>query len=211
MMRHFDTTFSPVVERVMNTRSEHRAGERTLGDDPATGKPVFVKIGRFGPVVQIGAASEQEKPRFAHIPKDKSIETITLDEALALFATSRSIGEYEGEAVTLGAGRYGPYVQAGKLFVSIPKGKDPASITLDEAIELIRQKREQVAQRVIKTFDEDSSMQVLNGRYGPYIVAKGKNYRLPKAQAGRAAELTYEECAEIVRNAPEPRTTRRKK
>ena len=121
MMRSFDKEFEPTVDKVMNARSEHKAGERKLGDDPKTGHPVFVKIGRYGPVVQIGTADDDEKPRFAQLPADKSMETITLDEALELFKLPRTVGEFEGKNVTIGAGRFGPYVLHDKKYVSIPK------------------------------------------------------------------------------------------
>ena len=202
MMKDFYKDFEPTVEKTMNERSEHKVGERILGNDPKTGKPVFVKIGRFGPVVQIGAANDDEKPRFAQMPSDKSMETITLDEALELFKLPREIGEFEGSKVVIGAGRFGPYVMHDKKYVSIPKGTDPLTISLDEAISLIEKKRQQEKQRHIKTFSEDSKLEVLNGRYGPYLVYDGKNYRLPKAMHEKAAELTYEECMEVVKTAP---------
>ena len=202
MMKDFYKDFEPTVEKTMNERSEHKVGERTLGNDPKTGKPVFVKIGRFGPVVQIGAANDDEKPRFAQMPSDKSMETITLDEALELFKLPREIGEFEGSKVVIGAGRFGPYVMHDKKYVSIPKGTDPLTIGLDEAISLIEKKRQQEKKRHIKTFSEDSKLEVLNGRYGPYLVYDGKNYRLPKAMHEKAAELTYEECMEVVKTAP---------
>lgn len=202
MMKDFYRDFAPMVENTMNTRSEHKAGERLLGNDPQSGRPVFVKIGRYGPVVQIGAAEEEEKPKFAQLPSDKSMESIKLEEALELFRLPREIGEYEGTKVVIGAGRFGPYVLHNRKYVSLPKGEDPMTITLGTAIELIEKKRRQEEQRHIKTFAEEPKMEVLNGRYGPYIAYDGKNYRLPKAQHARAAELTLEECMEIVKAAP---------
>ena len=199
MLKNFYGDFEPTVEKTIKTRSEHKAGERILGDDPKTGKPVAVKIGRYGPVVQIGTADDDEKPRFAQMPKDKSIETITLDEALELFRLPREVGEYEGEVVTIGTGRFGPYVLHKKKFVSIPKTQDPLTITLDEAVALINDSRKVEEQRHLKTFDEDPKLEVMNGRYGPYIAYDGKNYRLPKAMHPKAAELTYEECMKIVK------------
>ncbi len=198
MMKDFYRDFEPTVESTMNARSEHKAGERTLGTDPVTGKPVFVKIGRYGPVVQIGAADDNEKPRFAQMPPDKSIETITLDEAMELFKLPREVGQFEGSKVVIGAGRFGPYVLHDKKYVSLPKGADPLAITLDEAVALIRQKRQHEVQRHIKSFDEEPGLEVLNGRYGPYIAFDGKNYRLPKAMHPRAAELTLDECREVI-------------
>ena len=210
MMKIFDKSFEPTVDKVMNARSEHKAGERQLGKEPETGKPVFVKIGRFGPVVQIGSADDTEKPRFSQLPSDKSIETITLEEALELFKLPRTIGEFEGSDVVIGAGRFGPYVMHNKKYVSLPKGTDPMKVTLEEAIQLIGEKREQEQKRHIKAFDEDVKLEVLNGRYGPYIAYDGKNYRMPKALHEKAAELSYAECMEIVNNAPEPKGRKRK-
>ena len=210
MMKVFDKSFEPTVDKVMNARSEHKAGERQLGKEPETGKPVFVKIGRFGPVVQIGSADDTEKPRFSQLPSDKSIETITLEEALELFKLPRTIGKFEGSDVVIGAGRFGPYVMHNKKYVSLPKGTDPMKVTLEEAIQLIGEKREQEQKRHIKAFDEDAKLEVLNGRYGPYIAYDGKNYRMPKALHEKAAELSYAECMEIVNNAPEPKGRKRK-
>lgn len=210
MIKVFDKSFEPTVDKVMNARSEHKAGERQLGKEPETGKPVFVKIGRFGPVVQIGSADDTEKPRFSQLPSDKSIETITLEEALELFKLPRTIGEFEGSDVVIGAGRFGPYVMHNKKYVSLPKGTDPMKVTLEEAIQLIGEKREQEQKRHIKAFDEDAKLEVLNGRYGPYIAYDGKNYRMPKALHEKAAELSYAECMEIVNNAPEPKGRKRK-
>lgn len=204
-MKVFYQGFEPEVEKVMNARSEHKAGERELGIDPATGKPVFVKIGRFGPVVQIGTADDEDKPRFSQLPSDKSMETITLDEALELFKLPRTVGQFEGTDVVIGAGRFGPYVLHNKKYVSLPKDENPMTITLDAAINLIQKKRLQEAQRHLKTFEEDANMEVMNGRYGPYIAYNGKNYRMPKTLHEKASELTYEQCMDIVNNAPEPK------
>lgn len=204
-MKVFYQGFEPEVEKVMNARSEHKAGERELGIDPATGKPVFVKIGRFGPVVQIGTADDEDKPRFSQLPSDKSMETITLDEALGLFKLPRTVGQFEGTDVVIGAGRFGPYVLHNKKYVSLPKDENPMTITLDAAINLIQKKRLQEAQRHLKAFEEDANMEVMNGRYGPYIAYNGKNYRMPKALHEKASELTYEQCMDIVNNAPEPK------
>ena len=201
MMKDFYTTFEPVVEKTMNIRSEHRVGERQVGVEPSTGKPVFVKIGRFGPVVQIGSADDKEKPRFAQIPSDKSMESITLDEALELFKLPREIGIFEGEKVVIGTGRFGPYVLHHKKYVSLPKDADPMSITLDEAVTLIKNKRQQEQQRHIKLFLNDSKLEILNGRYGPYIAYDGANYRIPKPMINDVASMSYEQCMEIVNNA----------
>ena len=201
MMKDFYTTFEPVVEKTMNIRSEHRVGERQVGVEPSTGKPVFVKIGRFGPVVQIGSADDKEKPRFAQIPSDKSMESITLDDALQLFKLPREIGIFEGEKVVIGTGRFGPYVLHHKKYVSLPKDADPMSITLDEAVTLIKNKRQQEQQRHIKLFLNDSKLEILNGRYGPYIAYDGANYRIPKPMINDVSSMSYEQCMEIVNNA----------
>ena len=213
MLHKFDDHFEPQVEKVINQRSEHKAGERQIGVDPKSGNPVFVKIGRFGPVVQIGAAGGEEKPQFAQMPKDKSIETITLDEALELFKLPRKVGKYEGLDVTIGAGRFGPYVLHNKVYVSIPKGEDPMATTLERAIELIEAKRKAEKERHIKTFAEDAKMELLKGRFGPYIAYDGKNYRIDKKLHERAlaGDLSYEECTDIVKNSPEPKPRRGRK
>lgn len=213
MMKHFDQEFEPTVDKVMNARSEHKAGERQLGIDPVSGHPVFVKIGRYGPVVQIGTADDDEKPRFAQMPADKSMETITLEEALELFKLPRTIGEYEGKTVTIGAGRFGPYVLHNKKYVSLPKNEDPMTVTLETAISLIEEKRKAEEQRHLKKFDEDPKLEVLNGRYGPYIAYDGANYRIPRDLHEKAAELTYEQCMDIIKNPPAPkkRTATKKK
>ena len=210
-MKDFDKGFEPEVKEVMNARSEHKAGERELGNDPKSGRPVFVKIGRFGPVVQIGTADEKDKPQFAQLPADKSIETITLEEALELFKLPRQVGEFEGTTVTIGAGRFGPYVLHNRKYVSIPKDIDPMAITLEQAIELINEKRSNEQKRHIKTFEEDEKLELLNGRYGPYIAYDGKNYRIPKAKQENVEALTYDECMTIIKEAPEPKTRGRKK
>ena len=203
MVKQFYDGFEPIVEKTINARDEHKAGERQLGTDPKSGRPVFVKIGRFGPVVQIGSADDAEKPLFAQIPSDKSIETITLEETLDLFKLPRTVGEFEGSPVVIGNGRFGPYILHDKKYTSLPKDTDPMAITLDESIALIREKREQDQKRHLKVFTEDLDLEVINGRYGPYIAYKGKNYRLPKALHQKAAELTYQECMDIV-NTPIP-------
>ena len=210
-MKTFDKDFEPEVSKVMNARSEHKAGERELGTDPKTGKPVFVKIGRFGPVAQIGSAEDKDKPLFAQLPSNLSIETITLEEALELFKLPRELGEFEGTKVSVGTGRFGPYVQHNRKYVSIPKGEDPMTITLNRAIELIQEKRETEQKRHLKSFAEDEKLELLNGKYGPYIAYDGKNYRLPKNKMENVEALTYEECMTIIKEAPEPKTARRRK
>ena len=202
-----DYNFTAKVEqdfdkKTINSRQQHKAGERKLGVDPKSGRPVFVKIGRFGPVVQIGTADDQEKPQFAQLPKEQSMEAITLEEALELFKLPRAVGEFEGKPVTIGSGRFGPYILHDRKYTSLPKDADPMSITLEEAIELIREKRQQDNQKHLKLFLEDTKLEILNGRYGPYLSYEGKNYRLPKAMHERAKELTYDECMKIIQAQP---------
>ena len=198
IMKDFDKDFEPTVDKAINQRMEHKAGERLLGTDPKTGRPVYAKIGRFGPVVQIGDAGEKDKPVFAHMPKELSMETITLEEALGLFRLPRMLGEYEGEPVTVGIGRFGPYVLHKKLYASLPKDKDPMAITISEAVNLIDEKRHQDERKHLRVFTEDLDLEILNGRYGPYLNYKGKNYRLPKAMHERVREMSYEEAMAIV-------------
>lgn len=196
----FYDDFHPGVDRALNTRTEHRVGERILGTDPATGRPVSVKIGRFGPMIQLGDGEGDEKPQFASLLKGQSVSTITLEEALKLFEFPRLIGSFEDQDVTVAIGRFGPYVKHAGKFVSIPKELSPAHITLDEAVELIEKKRAADANKTLKTFDEDADMQILNGRYGPYIKYKGGNFKIPKTVADPAA-LALDECRKIVAEA----------
>ena len=202
MMCHFDKDFEPTVEKVMNARSEHKAGERQIGVDPKTGHPVFVKIGRYGPVVQIGTAADNEKPLFAQLPADKSMENITLDEALELFKLPRTLGEYEGTPVVVGAGRFGPYIMHEGKYVSLPKTENPLTVSLETVVSLIEDKRAQDRQRHIKSFEQDDKLEVLHGKYGPYIAYGGTNSRIPKERHDQAADLSYENCMEIVNSTP---------
>ncbi|MCI5978160.1 MAG: type I DNA topoisomerase [Bacteroidales bacterium] len=206
----FYTGFHPDVEKALNMRLEHKVGERLLGNDPATGQPVTVKIGRFGPLVQVGGNDGDEKPRFASLQKGQSVETITLEEALKLFKTSRSLGEYEGEAVSVGSGRFGPYIKHSGKFISIPKDMDATAVTLDDAIALIEAKRTEERNKIVKEFAEDADVRILNGRYGVYISAGGSNYKIPKTVAEPSA-LTLEQCREIIaaQDSKPRRTTRR--
>ncbi len=198
MLSKFYHDFEPQVERTLNERTERRVGERELGTDPKTGKTVSVKIGRFGPMVQMGQPSDTEKPLFANLAPGQSIETITLEEALDLFKLPRTLGEIDGQPVRANAGRFGPYVQVGKLFVSIPKGENPMEITLERAAELINEKREAEEKSHLKQFAEEPKLEIRAGRWGPYIAYDGKNYKIPKKDADRAAELTLEECLKLV-------------
>lgn len=192
----FYKSFHPDIEKVSALRLEHKVGERVLGTDPKTGRVVAVKIGRFGPLVQMGGTDEDEKPRFASLQKGQSIASLTLDDALKLFDLPRTLGEFEGSDVTVAVGRFGPYVKHAGKFVSIPKTLTPENITLDEACDLIVGKRNAEAQRVIATFDEEPDLQVLNGRYGPYISYQKKNFKIPKDKD--ASTLTLEDCRAIV-------------
>ena len=168
-----------------------------LGKDPESGKPISVKIGRFGPMVQIGTAEDEEKPRFAQMKKGQSMETITLEEALELFKLPRTLGEYEGKTVSVGVGRFGPYVLHNKVYVSLPKTMDPMEITLEEAEQLILEKRQKEAERHIKKFEEEPELEILNGRYGPYMTYKGSNYKIPKDIVPQ--DLSLQSCLELIK------------
>lgn len=211
LIRQFYGNFEPQVDHALEERSELRVGERELGIDPASGKMVKVRIGKYGPMVQIGTAEEEDKPRFATLPKDKSMATITLEEALELFKLPRTLGTFEDTPVEANTGRFGPYIVHNRKFVSIPKGEDPLEISLERAIELILDKRQSEKKSHLKTFDEEPELEVRSGRFGPYIAYKGKNYKIPKTQADRAAELTLEECHKIIESQPASKTTRRRK
>lgn len=206
-IRGFYDVFHPEVERANDMRLEHKVGERVLGTDPASGKPVSVKIGRFGPVVQIGESTDEEKPRFASLRKDQSVFDITLADALKRFELPRDLGSFEDETVTVAAGRFGPYIRHAGKFVSIPRTLSPLDITLDEAVDLIKAKREADSKKLVKTFDEDPELQILNGRYGMYLSYKKNNYKLPKTVEDPAA-LTREECLAIIESQEsKPRRT----
>ena len=202
ILKDFYKDFHPSVENTLATKNAHKAGERILGEEPSSGKQVSVKIGRFGPVVQIGTAGDNEKPRFAQLKKDMSIETITLEEALELFKLPRTLGEYEGKTVTIGTGRYGPYVHNNGMYTSLPKTIDPLEITLAEAIQLIQEKKDAEAQKHIKKFEEEPELEILNGRYGPYISYKGSNYKIPKDIIPQ--DLNLDACREIIKLQSDP-------
>ncbi len=212
----FYNVFHPEVTHANDVRLEHRVGERNLGNDPATGRPVLVKVGRFGPIVQLGEGNADERPQFAKLDKGQSIYTITLEEALKLFALPRSLGEFEGKEVTVSSGRFGPYVKHDGKFVSIPKDISPTSITLEECESLIIAKRESDSRKEVKTFSEDPEIRILNGRYGVYIAFKKKNYKIPKTVTDPST-LTLEECRKLIEEQdaaptkPRRRTTARKK
>lgn len=209
----FYKIFHPIVEAASAVKTEHKVGERQLGIDPKSGNPVFVKIGRFGPVVQIGQANPDDKtapkPLFASLMKGQSIETLTLEEALKLFDLPRTVGEYEEHVVVAAIGRFGPFVRHDGKFISIPKELNPLSITLDESIVLIEEKRKKDEERFIKKFEGETELEILNGRYGPYIAYDKKNYRMPKTIKDPAA-LTLEECMAIVHSAAEKPATKKR-
>ena len=193
----FYDKFSPAVNSAMTLKNEHKVGERILGTDPISGKPVSVKIGRYGPIVQIGSAEDDDKPRFAQMKKGQTIETITLDEALELFRLPRTLGEFEGSEVSVGTGRFGPYIRHDKFYVSLTGVADPLTITLDEAVRLIQNKRESESKKVLKTFPGNPDMEVMNGRYGAYIAYQGSNYKIPKNMD--PSTLSEEECQDIIK------------
>ena len=193
----FYDKFSPAVNNAMTLKNEHKVGERILGTDPISGKPVSVKIGRYGPIVQIGSAEDDDKPRFAQMKKGQTIETITLDEALELFRLPRTLGEFEGFDVTVGTGRFGPYIRHDKFYVSLTGVADPLTITFEEAVHLIQSKRESESKKVLKSFPGNPDMEVMNGRYGAYIAYQGSNYKIPRNMD--PTTLTEEECQDIIK------------
>jgi len=201
MLKEFDKEFEPTVEKAMNANEGHRVGERELGIDPKSGHPVLVKIGRFGPMAQIGRAGDNEKPRFAKLGKGQSINSITLEEALELFKLPRTVGTYDGDDVVIGTGRFGPYVQYRGTYASLPKDQDPMTVTLETAVEVMKEKQQQAAKSTLKTFTEDPEVMVKKGRFGPYVAYKGKNYTLPKDLAAKIDELTLEDCMNVVKKS----------
>lgn len=199
--------FHPMVED-SGKMSERKVGERILGTDPVSGKPVSAKIGRFGPVVQIGTAEDEEKPRFASLRKNQSIETITLEEAMELFKLPRDLGEYESKMMSVGVGRFGAYVKHDGKYFSLKKTDDPMEISPERAIELIEEKREQERNKFIKVFEAEG-IEICNGRFGPYIAYNGANYKIPKTAV--PAELTVEECKKLIEEQGEKKPARRAK
>ncbi len=204
--------YEPFDKDVVNALevSERTNGERNLGDDPISGKPVYVKIGRYGALAQLGETTEDgEKPQFASLRTGQILETITLEEALELFKLPRDLGEYEDKKVTVAIGRFGPYVRHDSKFVSLEKDvDDPYTVVLERAIELIEAKREKDRKALIKTFDEDPDLRVLNGRWGPYISYKKKNYKLPKDT--EAEKLSLDDCLKIIKDGPSPKRGKKK-
>jgi len=206
MIRRFYDPFHDTVNETLE-HSERASGERYLGVDPKSNEKVIVRIGRYGPMAQIGSTDGEEKAKFASLLPHQSIETITLEEALDLFKLPRTLGEFEDKEVKANIGRFGPYVQHNGKFVSL-KEDDPMEISLKRAIEVIKEKRIEDAKKIIKTFPEDDSMQLLNGRWGPYLKIGKNNFKLPKDI--EVEKLTYEECIEISKNQPQKRTTKKR-
>jgi len=196
---NFYKVFHPIVEETAQMRIEHKVGERVLGKDPKTGRQVSVKIGRYGAMAQIGTTDDEEKPQFASLQKSQSIETITLEETLRLFDLPRNLGLFREKEVVIGVGRFGPYVRHNNKFVSLPKGVDPLEIPLDEAIALIEAKEKKDSEKIIRVFEEEPELQVLNGRYGPYISFNKSNYKIPKTM--KPEELSLEDCRQIITDA----------
>ncbi|MDF9796718.1 DNA topoisomerase-1 [Catalinimonas alkaloidigena] len=209
MLDEFYQRFHSKVESSEQIDRSQVKNDRLLGEDPKTGLPVIARLGKFGPMVQLGEMDAEEKPKFASLRKGQFIETITLEEALELFKLPREVGEFEGETITANIGRFGPYVRHKNLFASIPKDEDPMAIDIDRAIELIEAKRKADAEKYIKVFDENEEVQVLKGRYGPYIKVGKKNVKIPKDK--EPSELTLEECLELAEKAPEKKGRSRSK
>lgn len=195
MIEKFYKQFHATVEHALD-HSERATGERLLGTDPKTGKPVNARIGRFGPMIQIGSAEDEEKPQFASLRNGQRLDQITLEEALELFKLPRTIGVYENEEIKVNIGRFGPYLLHKKAFYSIPKTDDPMNIELNRAIEIIEAKRKEEREKVIKTFKENDDVKVLNGRYGPYFAISKNNYKIPKGTD--PAALTLEDCLKLA-------------
>ena len=214
VIREFYADFAPAVDSAMTQKNEYKVGERVLGTDPVSGKPVTVKIGRYGPIVQIGSAEDEEKPRFAQMKKGQTLENITFEQAMELFKLPRTLDEYNGQSVIIGTGKFGPYIRYGSSYVSIPKTLDPQTITFEQVLELIKEKEQTEANKLIKKFEGELDVEILNGRYGPYIASGGKNYKIPKNL--NPADLTIEECKNIISEleskgtATKRRSTKRK-
>ena len=200
MIDKFYKPFHQKVEITTET-SERSVGERILGKDPNTGKPIIVRLGRFGPMAQIGESNDEEKPKFASLLKGQSIENISLEEALSLFKLPRSIGQFENMEITAGTGRFGPYLKHNGKYYSIkPTVDNPLTITLERAVTIIEEKRIELQNKIIKTYSEDPEIQVLNGRWGPYIAFKKNNFKIPKSKS--AESLSSQECRDIIDKGP---------
>ncbi|UCG28546.1 MAG: DNA topoisomerase I, partial [Bacteroidales bacterium] len=199
MIDNFYVSFHKKVKSALE-QSEKKKGERILGSDPASGRSVYVKIGKFGPIAQLGDSQDDEKPRFASLLKDQLIETITLEEALELFKLPRTIGFFEEKELIAGMGKYGPYIRHDTKFYSLVRGvDDPLTIESERAIELILEKRESEKKRILKTFSENPDLLILRGKYGPYISYEKNNFRIPRKKDPES--LTYDECMELIKSA----------
>ncbi len=198
----------PFHKQVENTleKSEKHSGQRLLGKDPKSGRNVYARIGRYGSMVQIGDADEEEKPRFAGLRENQSLDNVQLEDALELFKLPRTVGEYEEKEMVAAIGRFGPYIRHDGKFYSIPKEEDPLTITADKAIELIEAKRERDRQRTLKTFEEEPDIQILKGRWGPYIKAGKENYKLPKDKSPE--DFTLEEVKKIIADGTSTKKSR---
>jgi len=207
-----ESFYGPFHDKIQDTQetSKKFSGEKLLGQDPETGKNVYVKIGKYGPMVQLGETSTEEKPRFAGLSKNQSINDITLDDALALFSFPKTVGEYEGKEIVVALGKYGPYVKHNNAFFALEKTDEPTGITRERAIELIEAKRQEEKNRIIREFKENKDVRVLRGRYGPYISIGKKNFKIPKGTDPES--LTLEDCIKISEDPKnEPKKRRSKK
>jgi DNA topoisomerase-1 len=199
MIKRFYKPFHEKIEATLALKDVVKP-ERLLGNDPATGKPVYTRMARFGAVAQIGETTGEEKPRYAQLRKGQNIESLTLQDALDLFKLPRKIGEFEGQEITVSTGRFGPYVLHNSKFYSLKREDDPYTIELEKAVEIIREKREKDSNKIIATFKEDKELSVLNGRWGPYISYKKENYKIPKGVEPKT--LAFEDCMKIIKDTP---------
>jgi len=188
--------YGPFHEEVQNTleHAERATNERVLGTDPETGKPVIVRIGRFGPLVQIGSPDDEEKPRYASLRAGQMIETITFEEAMELFKLPKKVGVFEDKDMTVAIGRFGPYIRHDSAFFSLPKGMDPHEVTEEEAIQIIKDKRQKDKEKIIRIFDENPDARIENGRWGPFIRFGKQNIKIPKGT--EVSSITYEQVLE---------------
>ncbi len=212
LMKDFYDNFEPEVERSKNDNSGKKVGERELGTDPNTGRKVFANSGEHRLFFFLGSTYLDHRTIATDFYKNQNYETLTLEDALELFKLPRTLGEFEDKEVVIGAGRFGPYVKHDGKYASLPKGLDPLKVTLDEACQIILDKREADEKRHLKKFAEDDELEVMNGPYGAYISYKKKNYRLTKEQKENAAALTYEDCMKIVNSEPvkaKPKATKK--
>ena len=208
MIRDFYFPFHEQIEKTLE-QSQKVSGEKLLGQDPVSGENIFVRIGRYGPMVQKGDADPENKPKYSSLKKGQSIDTITLPEALDLFKLPRTVGLFEDEEVVASAGRFGPYVRHKSAFYSLAKTDDPLEISLDRAIELIHEKRKKESEKLIREFPEKEDLKILNGRYGPYLSYQKQNYKIPKAND--PSKLTLEDCLKIINETEPSKSSRAKK